>query len=382
MLTSLYLGIKSVILKMFRLNPLFESWFSNEQFSLIFWLLVIILFCLITMVAALAVVLFMRTKRERKSKDVYKLKSNYQNRLINYLYEESEREKEQEEIKKISKDSFSRKILINEMIDLSINLSGDPKRILRDLYISLDLHEDSIKKAYANSWHIKIKGFRELAFMDIHDANIEIKRCLNSSNPILRMEAQLALVRINEVDPFSFLDYVKEHFTVWEQMTVYETIIYHDLAIPDFSRWLDSENKSVVIFSLRMIKLFKQDQAVPQLLQMVDYPDDDVRNELYVTLGVLQKDEIRKVIKTQFLTETHENKMAILKALGRFKNAEDIEFYKRVIEEHEEVDLQIEAAKGIRKVGDTGKKELQELVHTDNYRNYQIIIKHVLDERL
>lgn len=382
MLLSYYQLITLTLFAWETYQSFFETWFHNERYSLIFILIAIIAFCLLTMIVILGFVLFLRTKRTSESKSVYELKSQYQTYLINYLYEEPERENEFKKIKKISNDSFSRKVLIDEMIDLSINLSGEPKQILRDLYISLGLHEESIQKAYASKWHVKIKGFRELAFMDIHDANFEIKRCLNSKNSILRMEAQLALVRLIEEDPFHFLDFVNEHFTIWEQMNVYETIIYHNLPIPDFSRWLKSENKSIVIFSLRMIKLFKQDQAVPELLEMVDFPDDDVRNELYRTLGVLGKDEIRKALKNQFLTENYDNKLAILQSLARYKNVQDIEFYKRVIEENDDVFIQIEAAKGIRKTGSPGKNELQNLVQSEDYRNYQIIIKHVLDERL
>jgi hypothetical protein len=360
----------------------FADWFHNERFSLIFVLLAIIAFCLLTMTVILVFVLILRTKRNRDSKKIFALKSDYQTSLINYLYEEANRETEFEKIKQIATNAFCKNVLIEEMIDLSINLSGEPKRILRNLYISLGLHDDSIQKAYSSQWHIKIKGFRELAFMDIHDANVEIKKCLNSSNPILRMESQLALVRLNEEDPFHFLDYIKEHFTVWEQMNVYETIIYHNLPIPDFSRWLNSENKSIIIFSLRMIKLFKQDQCIPEILKLFEYPDEDVRNELYITMGAFPTIDVRKALKNQFLIESYENQLAIVKSLTKYGDKQDIEFYKRIIEEHEDVYIQIEAAKGIRKAGSTGKLELQKLVESDDYRNYQIIIKHVLDERL
>jgi hypothetical protein len=49
--------------------------------------------------------------------------------------------------------------------------------------------------------------------MDLKRANDEIARCLNSSNTILRMEAQLALVRLNDEDRFSFLDKIERPFT-------------------------------------------------------------------------------------------------------------------------------------------------------------------------
>lgn len=363
-------------------QSLFESWFHNERYYLIFILLLIIAFCLFTMILVLVIVLTMRSKRKKESRIIRDLKSKYQHLLINYLYEVSERGDDLKKLLEISNNSFNRKVLINEMIDLSINLSGEPKKILRELYVSLGLHKDSLKKAYSSTWHIKIKGFRELAFMDIHDANAEIKKCLNHSNPIVRMEAQIALVRLNEEDPFNFLDLLTEHFTIWEQMNVYETIIYHDLPIPEFKRWLVSENKSVLIFALRMIKLFKQKNSVNELLSLIDFPDEDVRFELYTTMGTMRNNKIRWSLKNQFLTETPKNKMAILKALARFKEEEDISFFKTVLEEHEDVNLQILAAKGIRNVGEPGKFELQNLIGSENYRNYQIILKHVLDERL
>ena len=124
------------------------------------------------------------------------------------------------------------------MIDLSINLTGDAKDKLQNLYLFLKLDKDSIKKAYSQKWNIKVKGFHELAYMNIPDANDEILRCLHSYNYIVRMEAQLAMVRLNHNDPFRFLDLLEKPFTLWEQITVYETIMFHNLPIPQFDRWL------------------------------------------------------------------------------------------------------------------------------------------------
>jgi len=92
--------------------------------------------------------------------------------------------------------------------------------------------------------------------MDITEANDKISKSLKSKNDILRMEAQLALIRLNEDDPFGFLDHLTHHFTLWEQLNVYELITLHNLPIPEFSRWTTSNNKSVVIFALRMIQVF------------------------------------------------------------------------------------------------------------------------------
>jgi hypothetical protein len=53
----------------------------------------------------------------------------------------------------------------------------------------------------------------------------------------------------------------------------------------------------------------------------------------------------------------------------------------KVIDKEDDVQLQIEAAKALRDMGETGQKELEKLMHSD-YKNYMIIIKHVLDKRI
>jgi len=136
----------------------------------------------------------------------------YQTLLVDYLFLEDNEDKFRE-IKRIATSEFNKKILIDQMIDLSINLSGEAKEKLRNLYFKLRLDQDSIAKANSRKWHIKIKGFKELAFMNIRDANKKIEKALKSKNDILRMEAQLALVRLNEDDPFKFLDNLKKPFS-------------------------------------------------------------------------------------------------------------------------------------------------------------------------
>jgi hypothetical protein len=58
-----------------------------------------------------------------------------------------------------------------------------------------------------------------------------------------------------------------------------------------------------------------------------------------------------------------------------------IGFLKLVIDKEEDVQLQIEATKAIRNNGDEGVKALVKLMESE-YKNYSIIIKHVLDRRI
>ena len=100
-----------------------------------------------------------------------------------------------------------------------------------------------------------------------------IYKALNSSNEILRMEAQIALVRLSDDNPFEFLSHLTRPFSLWEQITLHELMIQHQI---DPSRHLKngctSPNPTVVMFALRMIREFKQKDAEDDVKKRCNIP--------------------------------------------------------------------------------------------------------------
>lgn len=334
-----------------------------------------------SMLLILLIILINRRKMESGESKKQKLREKYQSLLVDYLFSEERVSNVFFEIEKIAASDFNRRLLIDQMIDLSINLTGAAKDKLRTLFLNLKLDKDSLSKAYSRRWHVKVKGFRELAFMDIKDANVEIIRCLLSKNDIVRMEAQMAMVRLNHEDAFGFLDHLDKPFTQWEQLSIYETIMFHNLSIPPFDRWLFSKNKSVVIFALNMIDVFKQNEAYPNLFWMLVNEDPQVRNLTIKVLGNLKIKEALPHLKRLYKNETYENCLAIIRAMGKMPDKSVLNFLKLVLDKEEDVQLQIEAAMAINNQGEIGKLTLQKLMESE-YKNYQIIVKHVIDKRI
>jgi len=336
---------------------------------------------LVSMLLILLIILVNRRRMDSIENKKQQLREKYQSLLVDYLFSEEKVSNIPTEIGKIAASSFNRRLLIDQTIDLSINLTGVAKDKLRTLFFLLKLDKDSLKKAFSRKWHVKVKGFRELAFMDITDANTEIVRCLLSRNDIVRMEAQMAMVRLNHEDAFGFLDHLDKPFTQWEQLSIYETIMFHNLSIPAFDRWLFSKNKTVVLFALRMIDVFKQKEAYSNLFWMLVNEDAEVRNLTIKVIGNLKIKEALPHIKRLYKNETYENCLAIIRAMAKMPDESVLNFLKLVLDKEEDVQLQIEAAMAISNQGETGKLTLQKLMDSD-YKNYQIIIKHVIDKRI
>ena len=70
----------------------------------------------------------------------------------------------------------------------------------------------------------------------------------------------------------TFLSHLKRPFSLWEQITLHDLIIQHDLPVPDFKNGLISANATVVMFALRMIREFKQKESEPEVRKTLLHP--------------------------------------------------------------------------------------------------------------
>ena len=351
--------------------------YFGKSFNLVNALVITIIFCIVSMIVLLIIILLNRTRMEREQKLRQFLLEKYQSLIMDYLYDEAV----PEEFLRIASDRFCRQVLIDQMIDVSANLKGDAGEKLCQLYRRLNLHHDSIRNAHSRKWHIKVKAFKELAFMNIRDANDEIYKALNSKNEVLSMEAQIALVRLDEGNPFNFLHHLSRPFSLWEQITLHELLIQHNLPIPDFREWIDSPNPTVVMFALRMIREFKQNQAEPEVIKALSHPEFRVKNLAIEVIGDLNMLSGLPYMKNMYNFEGYNNCLEILKSMSKMPDPSMLGFLKSILDTEDNVQLQIEATRAIENMGEVGVSALVKLMKSE-YKNYNIIIRHVLDRRI
>jgi len=351
--------------------------YFGKSFALVNALIITIIISITTMIILLFVILLNRTRMEKQEDLKQYLAETYQGMIIDYLFTGSSPDR----FRAIASDTYRRQALIDQMIDVSVNLKGDAEEKLSGLYLYLGLDRDSIKRANNFRWHKKIKGFRELAFMNIKEANDVIYEALNSKNEILRMEAQIALVRLTDNDPFSFLFQLKRPFSLWEQITLHELIIQHDLPVPEFKKFLKSSNPTVVMFALRMIREFKQKDAEDDLRDTLEHPSPKVRWLAVQVAGDLEMRSTLEVMKRMYKSQDYNTCLEIIRSMAKMPDPSLMGFLKLVLDKEDDVQLQIEATKAIENNGEEGVKTLVKLMKSE-YKNYNIIVRHVLDRRI
>lgn len=351
--------------------------YFGKSVALVNALIITIIASFASMLVLLIVILLNRRRMEKEAKLRQYLLEQYQSLIIDYLFGNSG----PDAFRKIASDDYRRQVLIDQMIDVSVNLKGDSREKLTRLYNDLELDRDSLARARSRRWHKKIKGFRELAFMGIRDGNEEMLNSLNSKNEILRMEAQIALVRLSSNDHFEFLSHLRRPFSLWEQITLHDLIIQHELPVPDFQRWLSSENPSVVMFALRMIREFKQKEAESEMKKVMLHRDPRVSKLAVEVAGDLDMRSSLDTMKRMYKFQEYNNCLEIVKSMGKMPDTSMLGFLKLVLDKEDDVQLQIEAVKAIENMGEVGVQALVKVMKSE-YKNYNIIVRHVLDRRI
>ncbi len=351
--------------------------YFGKSVALVNALIFTIIGSFITMIILLVVILLNRNRMEKEARLRQYLLEQYQSLIIDYLFGNTG----SDAFRKIASDDYRRQVLIDQMIDVSVNLKGESEAKLMKLYRELDLDVDSLARARSSKWHKKIKGFRELAFMGIREGNDEMYAVLNSRNEILRMEAQIALVRLSDENHFDFLSQMKRPFSLWEQITLHDLIIQHEIPVPDFQKWLSSSNPTVVMFALRMIREFKQTEAEPEIRKVLLHRDQRVSQLAVEVAGDLDLRSTLETMKRMYKFQEYNNCLEIVKSMGKMPEQSMLGFLKLVLDKEDDVQLQIEAVKAIENMGEVGVQALVKVMKSE-YKNYNIIVRHVLDRRI
>jgi HEAT repeat protein len=396
-----------------KVNPV-----SRQLLRVVFYFMASFVACIFLMLILIVVNRIRRSWREKKHAE---LKHKYENILVELLYSrESEPEtayllKPSEELKaaneaeagqlliveepateveKIVNTSrlsdyfegqelskrFHREVLVELILELHKNLSGATSSILKDLYVELGFDKDARRALRHYSWSDKAKAVRELSQMGISEAESEITKLLNHSNTVLVLEVQIAHLKLNREAPFSFLDNTEVEITNWQQVSLLAMISHSPhFKIPDFRRWLSSQNDSVVLFATKMINYYNQLEASSDLIALLVHPNENVRAEVIKSLGELEVAEAEGPLIDIYPQELVDQQVAILIALGKIGTENAVIFLNNALQSPE-FSLVFNAAKGLSLAGQSGKNVLNQTDKDDT--DLQRIIKHLKDERI
>jgi HEAT repeat protein len=260
--------------------------------------------------------------------------------ISNFLFYEVDATKDEKneyialkvEIRELLKEPFNRVVLSEILLDLQKDVSGDARHRLFKLYQNLDLHIDAFKKLKSWRWEVVSKGILELTQMQVKNAYGFIKNFINDKRGLVRKQAQIATVTLKQEGISYFLDTAKYHISEWQQLKLLEVLQnIEDFSPPRFKAWLTSTNRDVVLFALRLIKHYNQNDADLELVELVKHRNDKIKSEAIQCIKEFNVTEAIDTLKIIFKKSKVEIKLQILDTISSLGNEEDIEFLKTIV---------------------------------------------------
>lgn len=254
------------------------------------------------------------------------------------FFEEDSEKKEKEvyiqlkiEVRELLKSKFNRKVLSDILLDLQKDVSGDTLQRLYRLYFDLGLHQDAYVKLRSWKWEVVSQGILELTQMRVVEAYGFITKFINDKRGAIRKQAEIATVTLRNEGINYFLDTTHYKISEWQQLKLLDVIRnLDDFEPPKFKAWLTATNKYVVLFALRLIKHYHQNDAYPSIVQLVRHRDDQIKSEAIQCIKEFHIVEARETLKRIFWHASVDIKLSILGTLADIGNESDIKFIQNI----------------------------------------------------
>ncbi|NEM98422.1 HEAT repeat domain-containing protein [Pontibacter burrus] len=260
---------------------------------------------IITLIGAM---LYIMLAKKNISNREAQLQQQFKYWLVSIILQDADKQQRfeiPEDIKPLVHRRFARKALLAELIRLKNDLSGQSGDNLIKLYNELQLDRLSAYDMRNGRWFEKAKGIQELAVMEQKAYIDEIYPLANHRHPMVRMEAQIALVYLLQYEGLSFFENLKYPLTEWHQIKLLQLLANQPISSETIvTSWLNSPNPSVVQFTLKLIAEQHATQFQNDVISCLSHPDDAVRRQAIACLGEIPSEPAATALRTHYTNES------------------------------------------------------------------------------
>lgn len=278
-------------------------------------------------------IFYFRNHLVAKERDLSDRKTELTPLIRNYLLQQVESTKENEadllwtkmEIRNFLNNPLDRKVITEIMLEVQRDGLPETRKQISALYQYFGLHDRALQQLESRKWDTVSRAISELTEMQVSQAYDAIKAHINSKNSVVRKQAQLATVQLKEEGIQFFLDTARYPISQWQQVKILEILTSNsEFTVPSFRDWLVSENQEVVLFALRLIRVFRQMDAQQALLMFLNHKSERIQVAAVECIGDFQYDPARWSLRSIYKKASSELKIHILHALQAIGNTEDI----------------------------------------------------------
>ncbi|WP_426064807.1 hypothetical protein [Flavobacterium sp. DSP2-3-1] len=295
---------------------------------------------------------FLRGHLRKKERVTAEFENDYESSLIKYLYsgnDEEEISAEQKviinQLKECIPDPFRRKILIAVLLKLKNEVSGEIAESIQKLYFHTGLVNFALSRLKHKKWYVIAKGIRELKQFHVKEAHDEVIVHINHHRKEVRKEMQLYMVNLFYFEGLDFLDILETQLSEWDQIQLLEVLQrMENQNISNIKSWLNSDNDSVIIFALKLAKIYNQFEAKDELIILLYHINKKIRLEAIHVLSYLNALEAKEILKNNIEERSPEEQIAFFKMMEDLYEQTDESFVVKYIH-HEIFEIKVSTLK-------------------------------------
>lgn len=247
--------------------------------------------------------------------------------------------------------SLARTTVREALMETHRHVRGNIADALRKLHGALLLDTLAMQNLIYGEWHEQVEAINELTAMQVTYALPQIEMLRDHAHQQVRLQTQLAEMRLNDKHPLSFLDEVRTPLHAWQQVALHaELTRLPPEKVPSFRSWLQSPNPGVIIFAIRMIRIFNQLNLMPYVLMKSLHSSKEVRREVWQFVSFFHITEAAELIEHLLPEAEPDMRLPMIDCLGELQTPEAEQLLEDIIEE-DRFGLAMQAALALQRGG-------------------------------
>ena len=341
-----------------------ENFFTEHLLLNVIYLFCSLIIFLISFILLYLLIQSLRAKR----------KSFLQNELNHFIGEiaicESQQELDdvffqpcaQKILSQFNKSSFDRNLLIAELAETCKKFRGSTMDNIHWLFNKLDLQVEVSKNLNSQKWHTKAKAIQQMAYLQQQNNIKDIFPFTNHENTLLRMEAQIAIVKLTGFEGLQFLNEVSYPISEWQQLRLIQELSGHKIGeFENLHQWLSSENETVIHFSLRLVEIYRLYQYYDEVTKSLSNSSPAICKRAIETLSHISNENTAELLIKNFPNYNKASQLEILKILKAEGNENQVPFLITQLE-HPDDSFKMAAANAISTIRRSGTESIEELI--------------------
>lgn len=304
-------------------------------------------------------------------------KNEIENFLTNIIFSPFDNDSHQAEIEQLKKvipfeKNWCKKLLLNEIIFLKLNLKGEVTNKFHYIYEQFDLFNYTQKLLKSSFFYLKCLGLYQLESLDYKKGKGYITPLLNHKNRDIKSRAFLALISLRPNKLESLIDFSHE-ITIAEEINIMDILHQKKTKMPaNLKDWIVSENASIVKLGIKLMMFYNYTNENENIVKLLSHEDKSVRHEVIMAINFLFIIEAEDELIAHFDQENTQNKLEIFNTLSEIGTAASERFISQLLENKTDENIKLDAVYCLYKIN----KEYFSTHFVDNH-DVQKMVKHV-----